>query len=76
MSAFGSQNTVIIVGMNGRYIHHQYLKKVGISTCSISIYLILCEIISFYRCAFDPVNGGEMIQHEYVRFLKTELKSG
>ncbi|XP_076944917.1 autophagy-related protein 18d-like [Bidens hawaiensis] len=48
MSAFGSQNTVIIVGMNG----------------------------SFYRCAFDPVNGGEMIQHEYVRFLKTELKSG
>ncbi|KAD2392856.1 hypothetical protein E3N88_39833 [Mikania micrantha] len=34
MSAFGSQNTVIIVGMNG-------------------------------RCAFDPVNGGEMVQNEY-----------
>ncbi|KAI7754868.1 hypothetical protein M8C21_032032 [Ambrosia artemisiifolia] len=45
MSAFGSQNTIIVVGMNG-------------------------------RCAFDPVNGGEMVQHEYVRFLKTELKSG
>ncbi|CAI9295836.1 unnamed protein product [Lactuca saligna] len=38
MSAFGSQNTVIIVGMDG----------------------------SFYRCIFDPVNGGEMVQHEYV----------
>lgn len=47
MSAFGSQNTVIIVGMDG----------------------------SFYRCIFDPVNGGDMVQHEYVRFLKTELKS-
>lgn len=47
MSAFGSQNTVIIVGMDG----------------------------SFYRCIFDPVNGGEMVQHEYVRFLKTQLKS-
>ncbi|GKB44752.1 autophagy-related protein 18d-like protein [Tanacetum coccineum] len=47
MSAFGSQNTVIIVGMDG----------------------------SFYRCIFDPVNGGEMVQHEYVRFLKSDLKS-
>ncbi|KVI04495.1 hypothetical protein Ccrd_017188 [Cynara cardunculus var. scolymus] len=44
MSAFGSQNTVIIVGMDG-------------------------------RCIFDPVNGGEMVQHEYVRFLKTQLKN-
>nr|XP_043617088.1 uncharacterized protein LOC122588931 [Erigeron canadensis] len=46
MSAFGSQNSLIIVGMDG----------------------------SFYRCIFDPVNGGEMVQHEYVRFLKTERK--
>ncbi|KAF8102054.1 hypothetical protein N665_0201s0343 [Sinapis alba] len=27
---------------------------------------------SFYRCSFDPVNGGEMTQLEYVRFLKPE----
>ncbi|KAF5947739.1 hypothetical protein HYC85_013696 [Camellia sinensis] len=44
IAAFGSQNTVIIVGMDG----------------------------SFYRCSFDPVNGGEMLQQEYVRFLKTD----
>lgn len=44
IAAFGSQNTVIIVGLDG----------------------------SFYRCKFDPVNGGEMLQQEYVRFLKTD----
>eukprot|EP00262_Sarcandra_glabra_P001582 TRINITY_DN11716_c0_g1_i1.p1 TRINITY_DN11716_c0_g1~~TRINITY_DN11716_c0_g1_i1.p1 ORF type:complete len:425 (-),score=46.77 TRINITY_DN11716_c0_g1_i1:367-1641(-) len=27
---------------------------------------------SFYRCSFDPLNGGEMLQQEYVRFLKTD----
>ncbi|CAN1852407.1 Autophagy-related protein 18d [Linum perenne] len=27
---------------------------------------------SFYRCRFDPVHGGEMVQQEYVRFLKTD----
>ncbi|XP_074286462.1 autophagy-related protein 18d-like [Silene latifolia] len=27
---------------------------------------------SFYRCRFDPNNGGEMSQVEYVRFLKTD----
>eukprot|EP00252_Welwitschia_mirabilis_P006409 TRINITY_DN1728_c0_g2_i1.p1 TRINITY_DN1728_c0_g2~~TRINITY_DN1728_c0_g2_i1.p1 ORF type:complete len:395 (+),score=37.20 TRINITY_DN1728_c0_g2_i1:175-1359(+) len=27
---------------------------------------------SFYRCSFDPINGGEMEQKEYERFLKTE----
>ncbi|CAM8894397.1 unnamed protein product [Rhodiola kirilowii] len=27
---------------------------------------------SFYRCEFDPVNGGEMIQLEYHNFLKPE----
>ncbi|KAL5711565.1 Autophagy-related protein 18d [Ranunculus cassubicifolius] len=43
VAAFGSHNTVIIVGMDG----------------------------SFYRCSFDAVNGGEMTQQEYVRFLKT-----
>lgn len=42
--AFGSQNTVVILGMDG----------------------------SFYRCSFDTVNGGEMSQQEYVRFLKTD----
>ncbi|KAH9767632.1 Autophagy-related protein 18c [Citrus sinensis] len=43
IAAFGSQNTVVIVSMDG----------------------------SFYRCSFDPVHGGEMLQQEYVRFLKT-----
>ncbi|KAL4366197.1 hypothetical protein GQ457_05G002300 [Hibiscus cannabinus] len=27
---------------------------------------------SFYRCQFDPVNGGEMAQLEYHNFLKPE----
>ncbi|KAJ0053284.1 hypothetical protein Pint_01019 [Pistacia integerrima] len=27
---------------------------------------------SFYRCEFDPVNGGEMTQIEYHNFLKPE----
>lgn len=27
---------------------------------------------SFYRCSFDPVNGGAMVQLEHVRFLKAE----
>ncbi|XP_047319908.1 autophagy-related protein 18c-like isoform X2 [Impatiens glandulifera] len=43
VAAFGSQNTVMIVGMDG----------------------------SFYRCSFDPINGGAMSQQEYVRFHKT-----
>lgn len=43
-AAFGSDNTVMIVGMDG----------------------------SFYRCSFDPVNGGQMTQQEYIRFLKLE----
>uniref|UniRef100_A0A1J3D467 Autophagy-related protein 18c n=2 Tax=Noccaea caerulescens TaxID=107243 RepID=A0A1J3D467_NOCCA len=42
-AAFGSNNTVAIIGLDG----------------------------SFYRCNFDPVNGGEMGQLEYIRFLKT-----
>ncbi|KAF3794382.1 Autophagy-related protein 18c [Nymphaea thermarum] len=44
--AFGAQNSVIVVGMDG----------------------------SFYRCTFDPVNGGEMLQQEYFRFLKSDSK--
>ncbi|KAK9146757.1 hypothetical protein Sjap_006660 [Stephania japonica] len=47
LTAFGSQHTVIIIGMDG----------------------------SFYRCSFDPVNGGEMLQQEYVRFLKSDNRS-
>ncbi|GAV67771.1 hypothetical protein CFOL_v3_11275 [Cephalotus follicularis] len=46
IAAFGSQNTVIILGMDG----------------------------SFYRCRFDAVNGGDMLQQEYVRFLKTDIR--
>ncbi|CAA0834493.1 Autophagy-related protein 18d [Striga hermonthica] len=44
--AFGSHNTICIVGMDG----------------------------SFYRCSFDPVNGGDMVQQERVDFLKTETR--
>lgn len=42
--AFGSHNTVIVVGLDG----------------------------SFYRCRFDPNNGGEMTQLEYVCFRRTD----
>ncbi|GLJ46075.1 hypothetical protein SUGI_0970640 [Cryptomeria japonica] len=27
---------------------------------------------SFYRLAFDPVHGGEMVQQEYAKFLKSD----
>ncbi|KAG6486306.1 hypothetical protein ZIOFF_054876 [Zingiber officinale] len=27
---------------------------------------------SFYKCTLDPVNGGQMSQKEYVRFLKSD----
>lgn len=27
---------------------------------------------SFYRCAFDPVNGGEMQQQEFARFFRAD----
>ncbi|WOK93709.1 hypothetical protein Cni_G02409 [Canna indica] len=43
-AAFGGQNTVMIVSMDG----------------------------SFYRCTFDPVSGGQMLQKEYIRFLKAD----
>lgn len=42
--AFGAQNTVMMVGLDG----------------------------SFYRCSFDQVNGGQMLQKEYFRFLKSD----
>ncbi|XP_023532044.1 autophagy-related protein 18c-like [Cucurbita pepo subsp. pepo] len=45
IAAFGSQNTIIVVGMDG----------------------------SFYKCSFDPVRGGEMLQQECIRFLKIEI---
>ncbi|XP_052208022.1 autophagy-related protein 18c [Diospyros lotus] len=46
ITGFGSQNTVIVAGMDG----------------------------SFYRCGIDTVNGGELSQQEYVRFLKTDSR--
>ncbi|MBA0771539.1 hypothetical protein Gotri_007037 [Gossypium trilobum] len=56
--AFGHQkNTVVILGIDGR----KGLKVV--------IDIMEC---SFYRCQFDPVNGGEMTQLEYHNFLKPE----
>ncbi|KAL8144472.1 hypothetical protein V2J09_017504 [Rumex salicifolius] len=30
---------------------------------------------SFYKCKFDPVNGGEMSQVECILFLKTETRA-
>jgi hypothetical protein len=44
IGAFGSQSSLVIVGMDG----------------------------SFYKCSFDTVNGGNMVQQEYVRFLLTK----
>ncbi|CAL9246157.1 unnamed protein product [Arabidopsis halleri] len=43
-AAFGAENTIAIIGMDG----------------------------SFYRCNFDPVNGGEMTQLEHFHFLKPD----
>lgn len=43
-AAFGAQNTIAIIGLDG----------------------------SFYRCNFDPVNGGEMTQLEHFHFLKQD----
>ncbi|KAH0912606.1 hypothetical protein HID58_035927 [Brassica napus] len=54
--AFGHQkNTVVILGMDGRSLG----------------YLLCCFDNSFYRCQFDPVNGGEMSQLEYHNCLKS-----
>ena len=51
---------------------------------SILFFLVRCYFVlrplksaidyecSFYRCQFDPVNGGEMTQLEYHNFLKPE----
>lgn len=47
IAAFGAQNTVLIVGMDG----------------------------SFYKCGFDPVNGGAMVQQEHFQFLKPKSHS-
>ncbi|KAJ7524540.1 hypothetical protein O6H91_17G010400 [Diphasiastrum complanatum] len=27
---------------------------------------------SFYRCVFDPLHGGEMVQQEYTKFMRSE----
>ncbi|KAJ7551703.1 hypothetical protein O6H91_06G025400 [Diphasiastrum complanatum] len=32
--------------------------------------IIVCANGSYYRCAFDPVSGGEMVQQEFARFFK------
>ena len=29
---------------------------------------------SFYRCAFDPIHGGEMKQQEFARFMKPDIE--
>ncbi|KAF6994029.1 hypothetical protein CFC21_010821 [Triticum aestivum] len=28
---------------------------------------------SFYRCSFDPVNGGKMVLDEFIRFMKPSM---
>jgi hypothetical protein len=33
---------------------------------------VIKYMCSFYRCEFDPANGGEMTQLEYHNFLKPE----
>jgi WD40 repeat protein len=45
-TAFGAQNTVMVISMDG----------------------------SFYRCSFDPVNGGQMVQREFIRFLNPDIQ--
>jgi len=32
--------------------------------------IIVCANGSYYRCSYDPVHGGEMVQQEYERFMK------
>ncbi|KAL3702046.1 hypothetical protein R1sor_020068 [Riccia sorocarpa] len=34
--------------------------------------VIVCANGSFYRCSFDPVVGGEMVQEQYERYIKTD----
>ncbi|KAG9459232.1 hypothetical protein H6P81_003740 [Aristolochia fimbriata] len=45
-AAFGAQNTVLIIGMDG----------------------------SFFKCSFNPVNGGEMTQQEHIKFLNADSR--
>lgn len=37
---------------------------------SLNLFPLVFFDISFYRCSFDIVHGGDMMQKEYVRFLK------
>ncbi|KAG6518122.1 hypothetical protein ZIOFF_021524 [Zingiber officinale] len=62
IAAFGSQNSVMIVGMDGR--SSDIVKKLELE--------FEIEERSFCRCSFDLVNGGQMLQKEYVRFLETD----
>ncbi|KAL2649683.1 hypothetical protein R1flu_017811 [Riccia fluitans] len=34
--------------------------------------VIVCANGSFYRCSFDPVAGGEMVQQQYERYIKAD----
>ncbi|EFJ20562.1 hypothetical protein SELMODRAFT_177001 [Selaginella moellendorffii] len=36
---------------------------------TLLLIVCFCDTASFYRCSFDPVNGGEMIQQEYAKFV-------
>uniref|UniRef100_A0A2N9EVH5 BCAS3 domain-containing protein n=1 Tax=Fagus sylvatica TaxID=28930 RepID=A0A2N9EVH5_FAGSY len=72
IAAFGSQNTVIIVGMDGRSCKSLNVTSFGPLVSSAPNDMLE----GFYRCSFDPVHGGEMLQQEYVRFLKTESRPG
>ncbi|KAF8394790.1 hypothetical protein HHK36_018726 [Tetracentron sinense] len=68
VATFGSQNTVIIIGMDGSVENYSGKKS---TNSSIELEKIKMKRRWQWWCSFDPLNGGEMLQQEYVRFLKT-----
>lgn len=73
-----------IVDIGQRAQHYKYsvlhVYSFSPSLDGIVLHNFLClkdfSITSFYRCSFDPVHGGQMLQQEYVRFLQTESRPG
>ena len=41
-----------------------------LSLCSFFVKLVV--LCSYYRCSFDPNNGGEMEQLEFERYMKPD----
>ncbi|PNT71723.1 hypothetical protein BRADI_2g34420v3 [Brachypodium distachyon] len=42
----------------------------GVSQGQVCVEYYGMKATNFYRCSFDPVNGGEMVLDEFFRFLK------